>query len=200
MGAKAQKTFVEQRVLSISIDFYVFNLTSKIQGKIMHEDKGPSINLKNINYINKVEAYEKNRHHKNIFSQPEPRTKTTVSMMDSEAIFEKDYFDKHVYMMKEKMVEMFKNSEQIPVEDKRTIEKEFHRELKELKFSLLEIKETKRRLFAENNEIHFQIEKINEEIMVKYKMQEKIRERKGNIADCISKREGRQTETLRTQN
>ncbi len=30
----------------------MFNLTSKIQGKIMSEDKGPSINLRNINFIN----------------------------------------------------------------------------------------------------------------------------------------------------
>ncbi len=44
------------RKITISpIDFYVFNLTSKLQSKILHEDKGPSINLKNINYINIVE-------------------------------------------------------------------------------------------------------------------------------------------------
>lgn len=166
----------------------------------MRENKGPSINVKNINFINRVEDYEKRNRvlHKTLMSpaaqfmtvnNPKMSFMTTnseisnadsspknskfkeslSSFVDKEQeipIYEKDYFTKHVYMMQEKMVDMFKNSDSIPPEEKRMIEKEFHSELKELKHAMKEIKETRKNLFAINNDIHAEIEKITEEIEV----------------------------------
>jgi hypothetical protein len=146
----------------------------------MHEDSGPTINLKNINYINQVEKYtnacNKDVRIGKLDSANEKNTKkdkklsTTNSQekqyKEGNPASEKAYFEKHVYMMRDKMVEMFKNCERIPAKDKRAIEKEFRNEMKELKKSLGDIKSIRKKLFADNNEKYITIEKINEEIRV----------------------------------
>ncbi len=139
----------------------------------MHEDKGPSVNLKNINFINKVEEYQE-KARRRLLSQTQhvdseasfrQQARTVAPNKSDKPIFEEDYFIKHVYMLKERMLEMFRSTEdKIPTNDKRIIEKEFHRELKELKRSLKEIKATRKTLFAENNEKYLQIDRINEEL------------------------------------
>ncbi len=146
-------------------------MTSKIQGKIMHEDKGPSINLKNINYINKVEYYNQKPgtswSQRSMIQDTKPHF-SARGMDETKSIFEQDYFTNHIYMLRDKLLEMFKNSETIPAEDKKTIEKEFHKELKELKKSLHEIKEVCQKLLAENHERHLEIDAISEEILVTF--------------------------------
>ncbi len=79
---------------------------------------------------------------------------------------EKEFVEKKVYMMKEKMLEMFMNNSTIPTKEKRTIELEFHKELKKHKAAFEEIKDARKKLFVENNEMYRQIEKINEQIQV----------------------------------
>lgn len=161
-----------------SVDFYIFNLTNSIQGKIMHEESGPSINLKNINFINKVEYYIKRPGQSTASSQKPSTAESTIRQErdgtsrrdgtdDATQMYEKGYFAEHAHMMRDKLLDMFRNSEQIPTKDKRTIEKEFHRELKELKKALREIKATRKTLFAENNEKHLEIERLCEEILVR---------------------------------
>jgi len=71
-------------------------------------------------------------------------------------------------MMKEKILEMFVNNDSIPTREKRTIELEFHKELKKLKGSLHEMKDARKKLFVENNEKYRLIEKVNEQIQVFY--------------------------------
>jgi hypothetical protein len=210
----------------------------------MREEKGPSINLKNINYINKVEQYMSKKlrvasqslsqsmsrlpsqsqlqelitteqdtptkedttpksparkqsirpaitltqsmsqtqgnkptqasttkvQGKNPQQQKQNQTQTQFqSQTKGEAempIFEREYFKKHVYMMRDKMLDMFKRSESIPGQDKKTIEKEFQRELKSLKLSLKTIKDARRQAFAESNKKYQRIEHINEELQV----------------------------------
>ena len=61
---------------------------------------------------------------------------------------------------------MFINNEEIPVKEKRTIEEEFHLELREHKESLKSIKEDRKKLFVENNEKYQLIEKLTELIQV----------------------------------
>lgn len=153
----------------------------------MHEGRTPSINLKNTNFINRVEEYQEKARHK-LTSRTSQTQCTEQSLKhdvsssvsstqvlskhpavsrpprEEKSIFEEDYFVKHVYMLKERLVEMFKNSDRIPTEDKRTIEKEFHHELKELKTSLKEIKLQRKTLFAENNEKYVELDRINEEL------------------------------------
>jgi len=140
----------------------------------MREEQGPSINLKNINYINIAEkkpslGSKKLSVNQQISTNLTPLKTVTISQIakileEDKPIFEKEYFEKHVYMMKEKMLEMFKNSGDIPLDDKKTIEGEFTTEFKELKKMLKEIKKMRSQLFADNNELHNRIERINDEI------------------------------------
>ena len=136
-------------------------MTNKIKCKIMHETRsGPSINLKNINYINTVEKY------KQVSSCRSTNSSNTMNSLNKIRIQGKDYFDKHVYLMKDKILENFKRSEGIPLEDRRTIENEFKIELKRLKKNLIEIKESRNKLYYESNIIHEEIEKIDTELEV----------------------------------
>ena len=125
----------------------------------MHERKGPSVNLKNINFINKVEDYERGRavtgKYKSVIGIEFGKDNTT----------DKNYYDKHAYMMKEKILSSFKTAN-IPFQDKRTIEIAFNNELKDLKHALEDIKTTRKDLFGSSNEIYYQIDRINANIGV----------------------------------
>lgn len=148
----------------------------------MKEEKGPTINLKNINYINIVGRAPSGKRLRlassqtslNVSSQgtmPQFKEKLLGAVLsarnareEEKPIFEREYFEKHVYMMRERMLEMFKNSDNIPLKDKKTMESEFHSEYKELRAVLREIKLTRSRLFADNNELHNRIERINDDM------------------------------------
>jgi hypothetical protein len=124
----------------------------------MRENKGPSINLKNINFINSVEKYEKSRVNKS------PRIFDVKSK--SIKMFDNAYINKRIYMMENKMLESFKKLKGIPAEDRKVIEKEFGRELKSLKLNLTELKLSRNKLYMENNAIYYKIESINNELQV----------------------------------
>ena len=69
-------------------------------------------------------------------------------------------------MMRERLFDTFKKSENIPLKDKRIIERALSSELKELNETLKEIKFAMNKLYADNNYIYSQIEKIHSNIQV----------------------------------
>ena len=147
--------------LVLDIDFYLFNLTNKIQGTVMRESKGPSINLKNINFINRVEDYERKR-----IKKPSPtKPINEINQLKKNNLVTNDYINKHSYMIHGNLMRSFEKAE-IPHEDQRTIEDAFNKELIELKCELKELRRTRKNLFADNNKIYFEIEKINDEVQV----------------------------------
>ena len=151
--------------LLISLASYLINLTHKLQGKIMNENKGPSINLKNINFINKVEDFDARRKQIALdYIAKDSKVKKNKNIEVNTVA--KNWTDKHLYMLGGRIIENFRNAEGVPLKDKRIIEKEFNTELKNLKLRLDEVKETRKRLFAANNEIYFRIETTRREIEV----------------------------------
>jgi len=131
----------------------------------MKEERGPNINIKNINFINKVENYIRPNTVQEKFGMS-PIRNGQIFSEESKNIFEQDYFKKHIYMLKDKLLEMFKNSDKIPMKDKRLMEKEFHLEIQHLKNTLKELKVTRKSLITENNERHLEIDRLNEDITV----------------------------------
>ena len=124
----------------------------------MREKKGPSINLKNINFINNVEKYEKSKANKS--------SRIFDTKRKSMEMFDNGYTNKHVYMMEDKMLESFKKIEGIPAEDRKVIEKEFERELKSLKLNLTKFKQSRDKLYMESNAMYYRIENLNNELQV----------------------------------
>eukprot|EP00826_Nyctotherus_ovalis_P066716 TRINITY_DN9891_c0_g2_i2.p1 TRINITY_DN9891_c0_g2~~TRINITY_DN9891_c0_g2_i2.p1 ORF type:complete len:234 (-),score=31.98 TRINITY_DN9891_c0_g2_i2:506-1207(-) len=127
----------------------------------MRENKGPSINLKNINFINKVEKYEKSK-----ASKSSSMLSSRVSQGSGLKFLENDYINKRIYMMKNKLLESFKKIEGIPAEDRKTIESEFTKELKGLKLNLASLKQSRNQLYMRSNAIYYQIEEISNELQV----------------------------------
>ena len=68
--------------------------------------------------------------------------------------------------MKKNWTQMFKQSELMPLREKRKIEEEIHMEYTRLKTRMNEIKEERKVIFSENNEIYSHIVKSNEAIKV----------------------------------
>ena len=85
-------------------------------------------------------------------------------------IYEQEYFQKHVYMMREKMLEMFQQSGTIPIKDKKMMEVELHTELKELRATFRSIKAQRKKLYMDNNELHRRIERIHDDALVALKV------------------------------
>eukprot|EP00826_Nyctotherus_ovalis_P005234 TRINITY_DN11173_c0_g1_i4.p2 TRINITY_DN11173_c0_g1~~TRINITY_DN11173_c0_g1_i4.p2 ORF type:complete len:132 (+),score=57.02 TRINITY_DN11173_c0_g1_i4:369-764(+) len=127
----------------------------------MRESKGPSINLKNINFINKVEDYERRRFRRDL------HIASKIDELTKHKLATNDYINKHSYMMHGNMMKSFEKA-QIPSEDKRTVELAFNDELRSLKCELKELKEARKSLFAESNKIYFEIERINDELQVSF--------------------------------
>lgn len=148
------------------VDFYIFKLTNKIQNKIMKDDKEPTINLRNINYINTVERYQRKAKGSFDFLAPTSVRSSGLSITGDAA---KDYYEKHQYMMRDRMCELFIKNESIPLDDKKQIEFWFNQEYKELNASLKEIKETMRKHYAESNDLYNEIERLVDEIQVTHK-------------------------------
>ncbi len=89
-----------------------------------------------------------------------------IEQQQERPIYEQEYFQKHVYMMREKMLEMFQQSDTIPMKDKKMMEAELHAELKELRETFRSIKAQRKKLYMDNNELHRRIERIHDEAMV----------------------------------
>ena len=163
--------------LIIYIDFYIFKLTNKIKSKIMKEDKEPTINLKNINYINMVEHYQrpgrkltkvKEPFAKSVSTSIQRKPTTLLGNIENSNSTMKDYFKDHLYMMRGKILDNFKKNMDMPFKEKKLIEQLFSKEYKELNTAAKEIKIGIGNLFAESNELHSKMEQINESSQVIY--------------------------------
>eukprot|EP00826_Nyctotherus_ovalis_P042181 TRINITY_DN4311_c0_g4_i1.p1 TRINITY_DN4311_c0_g4~~TRINITY_DN4311_c0_g4_i1.p1 ORF type:complete len:230 (+),score=35.79 TRINITY_DN4311_c0_g4_i1:558-1247(+) len=132
----------------------------------MKDDKEPTINLKNINYINTVERYQRKAKGSFDFLAP-TSVRSGGFFITGDAA--KEYYEKHQYMMRDRMCELFIKNESIPLDDKKQIEFWFNQEYKELNASLKEIKETMRKRYAESNDLYNEIERLVDEIQVTQK-------------------------------
>lgn len=134
----------------------------------MNVNNSPSINLKNINYINCVENYERSKTMKSLSLSHDIKASNKLfnRMAKNTSKLNEDYFEKYTYLMEEGIIESFRSDRKIPSEDKRVIENIFNKELKLQKNGLNELKETMKRLYAENNQIYYKIERINDNILV----------------------------------
>jgi len=130
----------------------------------MKDEKEPTINMKNINFINTVERYKRKEKKSFNFLPPSSVKSNEEFSITGEAA--KEYYEKHQYMMKDRMCELFIKNENIPLDDKKQIEYWFNQEYKELNDSLKEIKEIMCKLYAESNDLYNKIEKITDEIQV----------------------------------
>ena len=132
----------------------------------MKDDRDPTVNLKNINFINVAERYKRKvRSGTILFKASVPKlVENDGKVGNSQEEAAKEYYKTHMYMMHERMCELITKNANMTVKDKKIIEDSFNIEYKELNKSLKEIKQAINDLYAENNGLYNNIEKITEEM------------------------------------
>ena len=150
------------------IDFYILNLSRKIKNKIMNDDdKNSLVNLKNINFINIVDRYKRdNKKHYQIDKSTVLIDNLNSQELNEGNILSKEYFGNYVYMLKERMIGMLKDTKDIPMHDKILIETELNNEYKERKSIHKDAKNAIANLLSNNIILYKKIENINGEIQV----------------------------------